>query len=173
MTAGHEFPRPGNRIVAIVYEVLIWDDVDSWGGEVDQVSTSVSVRLDGGGVARFRWELREGSESLTTRGWVAGDPVAETQLVDVTNRWTDIVGDTLQRYNFALHDVGNGPEPWACRLQLGSGRGLAIALGELSERRITYVPDCLIVTSSGELASRYRPPVAWDSAWGATYSTGA
>lgn len=51
-------------------------------------------------------------------------------------------------------------------LRFASGRHLAIALGELLPGGISYIPDCLLVTSSREIAQSLAPPAALGTAWG-------
>lgn len=98
--------------------------------------------------------------------WEPGDPTAETRVEDVTDRWSEFRGNAVRRLDFALQDVGSGPEPYGCRLHFESELNLVIALGELDEGSITYIPDSLIVTSSRDRAAQYHPPAAWDNTWG-------
>ena len=151
---------------AISYELLSWEEVPTVPRDVDQVSTAVLLHFDGGSSIRFRWALRPGVERLSIDGWMPGDPTVETRVEDVTDRWPGFFGKALRRLDFALQDVGSGPEPYACRLHFESELSLVIALGELNEGSITYIPDSLIVTSSPDRAASYRPPAAWDNTWG-------
>jgi hypothetical protein len=153
------------RIAAITYELLPWEGQPQEVQEVDEVSTAVALVFEGETSLRFRWRLAPPSERLVLGPWEPGDPTPDSRIVNVTSRWSMFEGDVLRRLDFALHDVGAGPEPWACHLKFASGRGLVVALGELSRNGVTYLPDSLVVTASRRIGMRYQPPVALDCAW--------
>lgn len=99
---------------------------------------------------------------LVPRG--PGEPTPWSRWHDASDRWPAQVGATLTDVSWAKQFGSGGVVPWACRMSFSSGTDLVVALGECDPNGPAYMPDSLVVIGSTDVASRFRPPSALQSA---------
>lgn len=154
----------GSRLQGVKYDLLEWQDEPSPTSIVDTVPKAVILEFDETSVL-LRWDLRPPSEQLLFLSSEGVTPGPLVRRVDVSQRWGAFLGARLVAASWAQQETGDGLQPWAVTLAFADAGELVLALGEVVDGSLSYIPDSLIVTASRDAALSYQPPAALTPAW--------
>lgn len=154
----------GDTLRGVQYELLSWESMPLIREVADEVSMAVTLEWRQASPTRVSWSSIFECEGLVLGGPEAYDPSPQVEIVDVSNRWSSLIGDRLADCHLA-HAQPPAELPWAMNLHFASGSHLVIALGELIPGGPAYIPDCLLITDSQEFARGFAPIAALGTAW--------
>jgi hypothetical protein len=164
MTGVAEAELLGRRLTAVQYEIFEWEDEPVPTSIVDAVPKAVILTFEGLTVL-LRWDLRPPTEQLVLLKDGRSIAGRLTQRVDVSRRWGAFLNAKLVAASWASQETGDGIQPWAVTLAFAGAGELVVALGEVVNGCLSYIPDSLIVTASRDVGLSYRPPAALAPAW--------
>ena len=157
----------GQALRSIHYDLLAWEPMPSEASAVDEVSMGVLL-----GVEEFqvmlRWELRPPVERLAAFDGRRLAPAPLARRFDVSARWAAFIGARISDVSWSEQLTEGGLQPWAVTLAFAEAGELVVALGEVVDGHLSYIPDAMVVTARREVASAYRPPASRTPAWTST-----
>ncbi|WP_253890908.1 hypothetical protein [Actinokineospora diospyrosa] len=136
-----------------------------------EIDTAAVFLLVGGDVLEVRWEMRGLNEWLGVGLFIAGDlPASDPDdFVDVSGlpEWHPLLGVPIVGAARSSHVPNEGcpDEVWALRLDFSSGASAVLALGEMVDGHLGYLPDSLVAIFDEAEARNYRLPSSRQSAW--------
>ncbi|MFD7158498.1 hypothetical protein ACFV9C_28140 [Kribbella sp. NPDC059898] len=154
----------GRRLCGVKYDLLEWENRPEATSVVDTIPKAVILEFDGISLL-LRWDLNPPTEQLVMDLDDGSPPGPLVRRTDVSVRWNGFLGAELVAASWAQHETGDGLQPWAVTLTFADVGELVVALGEVVDGALAYIPDSLIVTASRDAARSYRPPAALTSAW--------
>lgn len=164
MTFVAELQVLGRRLLGVKYDLLEWEDEPDPTCIVDTVPKAVILDFDVGSFL-LRWDLRPPTEQLVILGSQGSSPGPLFRRVDVSKRWSAFLGAKLVAASWAQQLTAGGLQPWAITLAFADVGELVVALGEVVDGSLSYLPDSLIITSSRHAALSYHPRAALTPAW--------
>ena len=115
-------------------------------GELEGLS--VGVPPEAGGYASFRVDASESAS------------------------WNDIVGHEIDSVRLAWHRPDPRPGTpeclWSIGIDVAPNQSVTIALGEVTESVLRYVPDSVIVMPAKSIPAKYEIATSLSSSWGAS-----
>lgn len=164
MTSVTERQLLGSGLQGVKYDLLEWEDEPDPRSIVDTVPKAVILEFDETSVL-LRWDLRPPTEQLVLLSGEGSVPGPLVRRVDVSERWGAFLGAKLVAASWAQQETGDGLQPWAVTLAFADVGELVVALGEVVDGSLSYIPDSLIMTGSRDVALSYQPPAALTPAW--------
>ncbi len=159
--------QPPNELVSVIYESA-WLPPMVGTGDWDCDIAGVRFGFADGSSRRFTWSAKDiRVEALREGEQQQGDPVSG-QSIDVSTRWQHLLGQCIVAESESRQFTPSGEAVWARNFHFDSGARIVIALGELIDGRVSYIPDSLVVTDSPTAAYAYRPSAASSPAWTGT-----
>lgn len=166
----------GSRIVGVRYLVPAgarWPDGRE-DGLVHEVDHGVELVMADGSALSVQWEMHGEDEFLS----IVPTLISESRprgLIDAFSatevpEWIGILERTITGIGVAwqMPNAGRPASVWAIRIDLDGGRSFVIALGEIREGILAYLPDSVVVLFDREDAEAYRINGSDTSAWGET-----
>lgn len=142
------------------------------GGRVHEVDHGVRLLMSDGDVVTLMWQLDGICAAL---GVVAGSghdagltELVESYDVSTIPMWATLLGRPVTDVGVAWHssDFGCPATPWAFRFGVGGRRRFVVALAEVRDGRLSYIPDNIVVIFDDDLAHSYRCVGSATSSWG-------
>lgn len=148
-----------------------------WGGggdldHVHEVDMGVELLTESGIRLELSWSTPGVGEGLVIAFGAVMDCSEGQRLssVDVSrdDQWSAILGYSVESVAiaFCFHDFTSSMRPWSFRLGLSGSSSVTIALGEIREGRLQYMPDNIVVIFDEATAQLYVVPNSPESAWG-------
>lgn len=155
----------GARLQKISYYLFEWEEPPQPGQDVDEATMGVALSFDRLEVA-LTWRLEPPNiERLEIHEPHRMSDAPLIREVDVSARWSNLIGMRVIAASWALHETNDGMQPWALTFAFEGSDGLLVALGEIVDGHPTYLPDSLVVTSSRDVGLSYRPSSSACAAW--------
>ena len=148
-----EFPI-GEQLVKVEYEMFDYDDYPESTSVVDDVS--MAVYLEWSDLSRARLGWRTPGYWYEEGLMVGGLRNPNADIVDMSRRWSFLLGLPLETLSFSYTPY-SPPLVWAINFGFEGDINLIVALGQIQDNEVTYMPNNLIVTASQERAHNYRP----------------
>jgi hypothetical protein len=128
-----------------------------------------------GSVLRIRWAMAGRDEGIAVT--LASLPLEADRLASVNlsqvSPWSGLIGHVVTQVRVAWQQLApDGLELlWAISLRSSGGLDACIALGEIVEQSVDYIPDSLVAICSAKVAHDYHNPASRTTAWGEPLST--
>lgn len=149
-----------------------WADGDRNGRQIHDVDLGVELLMRSGSTLRISWATPGSDEGLAIDMFDTPSPPADRTIdcLDVTNRdeWRRYVDRPIEAVAVAFYsyDGISDDRPWSIRLGFASDRNVVIALGEVIDDAVSYIPDNLVVIFDEVHAHAYRVVDSRSSSWG-------
>ena len=164
----------GERLVAARYAVPAGVSWEGYGGleHVHEVDMGVELVTESGLVLGLSWSTPGREEGLSLALDRAGEcPSNELiDLVDVSGQseWSRVLGRLVEvvGVSFHVHADDSSIRPWAFRIGASGGTSVTVALGEVSDNVLRYMPDNIVVIFDEAVAREYQIPSSSQAAWG-------
>ncbi|WP_152471615.1 hypothetical protein [Nocardiopsis gilva] len=166
---------PGDSLVSAWYLPLEgegWPCGHEHGGLFHEVDVAICLVFSSGKTLYFTWVVDGLNEALALnlRDDFPSVQQRSDDYINVTEAfgWRGFIGRSVNQSSVARHvpNEGCSEVPWAVRLGFAGGKSVVIALGEIVEGRISYIPDALLVIFDMDAARGYRVPSSVCSAYG-------
>lgn len=166
----------GERLVSAQYAVPAsagWknhSDLD----HVHEVDMGVNLVTKSGLTLELSWSTPGREEGLALALDRTGECTSNEliDLVDVGGKleWSGIIGHSIKSVgiSFYVHADDSSVRPWSFRIEVSDAPSVTIALGEVSDNTLHYMPDNLLVIFDETIAQWYLIPDSPQSAWGET-----
>lgn len=137
------------------------------GTDVHEV-IAVDLALSNGMLLRITWAQLGEREGLFLEMDPVGAPglVAARVTASEMPPWVDLIGEELIEIRMASQQAADGKLLWSLGADFAGGKSVTVALGEVTESGVAYVPDSLVVLHGEEAPSEYRVQSATTSAFG-------
>jgi hypothetical protein len=166
---------PGSRLAAVRYLVPAggdWPDGLA-DGPVHEVTHGVELVVADGAVLSLMWQMDGCDEFLSVVAAAADSrPEAAGYLIDAIDvsgdpQWALRLGRDISTVRAALHTpAGTAREAiWAVRFALDGAPGFTVALGEVRDGLVRYIPDSVLVMFDEDGANEYLSPPGGTPAW--------
>lgn len=165
----------GNEIVAVAYVMptgAIWPHGHRSDAHLHEVDMGVDLSLGSGSTLRLLWATPGSDEGLAIE-LLDSQAMTKDDHIDrlnVTSReeWVDITHHPIKSIGIAFYSYDGSAEdrPWSVRLEFANGTSVVIALGEVADDRLSYMPDSIAVIFDEDMARAYEVAEARSSAWG-------
>jgi hypothetical protein len=146
----------------------------------DQVDMGIEFVTASGKRVLFAWTMQGELEGLfigfidaeERLASIAGTPLADEwrwERIDMSgdDRWTQLLGRTIKQVAVSWRECTKSVNSiWAVRLGFDSDSATVIALGETLSSESGNPPDSILAIFDQAEAQNYRPPGAYQSAWG-------
>lgn len=151
--------------------------------QIHEIDMGLELVTSSGSVLAFSWAMRGIDEGLAIelRKSVERPAVdADLARIDVSPlpEWRNVLGRSVEGTAVGWHvpNEGSASMPWSFRLDFGAAN-VVIALGEVVDWEVDYLPDSLVVIFDESVARSYCVTSESGSAWGSgsegTCSAGA
>lgn len=137
----------------------------------------VELQMGPGVTVRIRWAMTNFNEAITLRRHTRHNESDGLKMINVSDaaEWRLLLGEVITEAAATWHVPNEYATEtvWSIRLAFGKVGSVVIALGECDykTRRISYIPDSLVVIFDEVLAREYEPPASIGSSWGSLIAT--
>lgn len=165
----------GSEVVAVAYAMstgAIWPHGHRNDAYVHEVDLGVDLSLGSGSTLRLLWATPGSDDGLAielldSQAVTKDDPI---DRLNVTSRgeWADVAHHPIRSIGITFYSYDGSAEdrPWSFRLEFVNGTSVVIALGEVVDGRLSYMPDSIAVIFDADMARTYEVAEARSSAWG-------
>lgn len=139
---------------------------------VHEVEMGVELLMDSGLLLELSWSTPGLKEGLSLTLGPVGQHAANelVSVIDVSDHvaWSGVVGHLVEAVavSFRSHSDDSSTRPWSFRVGTSGGPGVTVALGEVRERALHYMPDNIVVIFDETRARAYQIPGSFQPAWG-------
>lgn len=139
---------------------------------VHEVDMEIVLRFENSVDLVITWAMEGPIQGLDVErlagatGW-ATPRVSRDNVTDMPE-WKPLTGRRVEEVGVAWHESEEGPEEtlWSLRLSFGEAGSVVVALGQVREGRVRYMPDEFIVIFDEDLARSYFSPLGSSAAFG-------